>query len=185
MLLHLLRHGQSTWNLERRLQGQTMDVPLTDLGVAQAEAARDGLAHRRLAALLSSDQLRAMQTAEIVATVSGLRVEPEPRLREVALGDLEGLRYDELVAEETPPGMDVSEVRWGGGESMADAAARLRPLLADLADRFGPEDEVLLVSHGDTLKVLITLIDGGTHRDIDWEAWSTWPNGHVESRGWG
>ncbi|SHJ68346.1 probable phosphoglycerate mutase [Tessaracoccus bendigoensis DSM 12906] len=184
MLLHLLRHGQSTWNLERRLQGQTMDVPLTPLGVAQAEGARDALAHRRLMAVLSSDQVRALDTATVVATGQGLRVEPEPRLREVGLGALEGLRYDELVAEETPPGMDVSEVRWGGGESMADVAARLRPLLADLAGRFGVDDEVLVVSHGDTLKVLITLLDGGTHRDIDWDAWSTWPNGHIETRGW-
>lgn len=161
-----------------------MDVPLTALGAAQAEKARDELAARPLTAVLSSDQCRAAQTAEIVAAGVGLHVEAEPRLREVGLGHLEGRYYDQLEEEETPPGTDISEVRWGGGESMADVAARLRPLLADLTARFGTDDEVLLVSHGDALKVLITLIDGGTHRDIDWDTWSTWPNGHIETRSW-
>lgn len=161
-----------------------MHVPLTAEGWQQAADARDALVGRAITAVMSSDQRRALETAGVVAGGFGLEVIAEPRLREVALGDLEGRRYGELEPEETPPGMDVSEVRWGGGESMADVAARLRPLLADLASRFGEADEVVLVSHGDALKMLITLIEGGTHRDIDWDAWSTWPNGHLVSRVW-
>lgn len=164
------------------MQGQTPHVPLTAQGVAEAEAARDGLRGRRLAAIWSSDLLRARQTAAIVA--AGRPVAEVPALREVALGRLEGLLTAELRAEETPPGAHVSEVRWGGGESLADVAARLRPLLDDLSGHFGSADEVLLVSHADTLRVLVTLLEGKGHRDIDWDRWGTWPNGRMVSRQW-
>lgn len=133
----------------------------------------------------SSDLLRARQTAESIARDHGVEPVTDARLRDVALGRLEGASYDALVAEETPPGAHVAEVRWGGGESLADVAVRVRSLLGDLASTFGGDDEVVVVSHADTLKLLVTLINGGGHRDIDWDApWATWPNGHLESRRW-
>lgn len=179
MILHLLRHGQSTWNLEKRLQGQTLHVPLTELGISQAEQARDRLTAHRLTAVWSSDQVRALQTAQIVASPHGLPVTQTPRLREQGLGELEGRYYSELRPEHTPEGMHISEVRWGGGESVADVAQRLHPLLDELGGRYGQADEVLLVSHGDTLSVLLAILDGRSHRDIEWPSWG---NGHIESR---
>ena len=76
--LVLVRHGQSTWNLERRVQGQTMAVPLTDLGREQARHAADEVA-RLVAAgtvVLSSDQLRAWQTARSSPPGSAARSPP-------------------------------------------------------------------------------------------------------------
>jgi len=159
-----------------------MEVPLTSLGVRQAEGARDALAARDLAAVLSSDQTRALRTATIVAAPHALTVTSDRRLREVHLGAMEGRLASELVAETPPAGVHVSEVRWGGGESLADVAGRLRGLLTDLRALFGADDEVALVSHADTLRVLVTLLDGGTHRDVDWEAWATWGNARVVRR---
>lgn len=184
MRLHLLRHGQSTWNVERRLQGQTMWVPLTDQGLAEAEAAAARLRVPGLRAIWSSDQVRAIQTATVIADAHGVPVSEVAELREVALGELEGRHYDDLAAQETPPGVHTAEVRWGNGESLVDVEARLRPMLARLDSEFGPDDDVVLVSHGDTLRVLVTLLDGGTARDVDWDVWAQWPNGETISRDW-
>lgn len=179
MIVHLLRHGQSTWNLEKRLQGQTMHVPLTELGRDQARDAAGKLRERPIAAVWSSDQLRALETARLVAGVHQLPVTEAPWLREQCLGELEGRRYSELRPEDTPEGMHISEVRWGGGESIADVADRLRPGMDELRRRYGAEDEVVLVSHGDTLSVLLAILEGRGHRDV---AWPSWANGHVETR---
>ena len=156
----LVRHGESTWNRERRLQGQTMDVPLTPLGRVQAvEAAAQLPAGVRL---ISSDQLRALDTAQIIADHLGGKVEVDARLREQGLGELEGKHYDDLAAEPTPPGQHITEVRWGGGESVQDVHARVTAFLADLAT------DAILVSHGDTIRILCAAIDGLGHRDVEW-----------------
>lgn len=168
MILHLVRHGQSTWNAEGRLQGQTMDVPLTELGLAQARDAAGTLAHTTLTAILTSDQLRARQTAELLAKPHGLVPEATPLLREQALGELEGRLTRELTPEPVPVGLDIAEVAWGGGESLADVYRRLQCLLAELGARFDPHEQVMLVSHGDTLRVLVALLEGRTHREVDW-----------------
>ena len=65
---------------------------------------------------------------------------------------------------------------------MADVAARLRVLVDELRAEFADDDQVLLVSHGDTLRILLAILDGGGHRDVDWVTYITWPNGHIETR---
>ncbi|WP_420176181.1 histidine phosphatase family protein [Luteococcus sp. OSA5] len=168
MELVLVRHGESVWNREGRLQGQTLDVPLTELGRSQAE-----LAARRVAALapagtpvLASDQLRARQTAQIIADGLGSRVETTPLLREQALGQLEGKRLDELVAEPVPEGKDISEVCWGGGESIQQVHERCVRLVEQMRRESVPV--MVLVGHGDALRVLLSVLDGRGHRDVDW-----------------
>ncbi|AXE39599.1 histidine phosphatase family protein [Acidipropionibacterium virtanenii] len=172
-LLVLVRHGQSTWNLEHRLQGQRMDVPLTPLGRRQADQAA-----RRVKALVppatpvySSDQDRALQTAAPIAAALTVQPRPDPRLREQDLGRMEGLLPEQLTPEPAPEGVDIADVRWGGGESLADVAARLRSFLSDLAaaeDGRSPARAVI-VSHGDTLRVLLALLDGRTHRECNFD----------------
>ncbi|HSO69408.1 MAG TPA: histidine phosphatase family protein [Arachnia sp.] len=168
MILHLVRHGQSTWNLERRLQGQRMDVPLTALGRAQADGAALALVDAPLTAVVTSDQLRALQTAEAIATRRGVPTHQSPLLREQALGALEGLTYDELTAEPVPDGQHISEVRWGGGESVRDVHARLTIFVALLRDTHAPGAELAVVSHGDTLRILLAVLEGRGHREVEW-----------------
>lgn len=168
MLLHLVRHGESTWNLERRLQGQTMHVPLTPLGVEQVQRAAEQLAEHAVAAIWTSDQLRATQTAEIIAAPHRLKPLRSPLLREQALGELEGRHVDELTEQPTPPGLHVTEVEWGGGESIRQVHARLREFCQRLLAIQQPGDEVVIVSHGDTLRVLLAVLDGRGHRDVVW-----------------
>lgn len=164
----LLRHGQSTWNVEGRLQGQTMDVPLTDLGIRQAREAAVAVADLvgEGCALFSSDQTRALQTAAIVGETIGSAVRPTALLREQHLGDIEGKLAHELRAEPVPEGRHISEVRWGEGESVADVHLRCREFLASLPDDLG---EVVVVSHGDTLRILLAALRGVGHREVDYE----------------
>lgn len=167
MILYLIRHGQSTWNAEGRLQGQTMDVPLTDLGWRQAADAATNLSLHRLAAVWSSDQLRARQTAEVIAAPHGLRVTLTPLLREQALGELEGTLIRDLREEQVREGMHISEVCWGGGESVRQVHQRMHGLCDALDEQFTEADEVALISHGDTLRILLAVLEGLSHREID------------------
>src|SRR5438874_12638863 len=92
--LLLVRHGQSTWNREHRIQGQ-LDPPLSEDGRRQAELLGARLARRTFAAHFASDLKRAFETAEIIGAAVGMRPLPEPALRELSLGEWEGLRTDD------------------------------------------------------------------------------------------
>jgi broad specificity phosphatase PhoE len=148
LTLLLVRHGQSEWNVEGRMQGQTPQVALTALGHEQAAAAAERLAARRPGALLSSDLRRAVQTAEHCARATGLPLTTTPALREQAYGVLEGRPSRELwdVVDWTDPHWSAE-----GGESLARLHARVAAFLKELqADP--PADVVALVTHGDTIR---------------------------------
>ncbi|MGV8845946.1 histidine phosphatase family protein [Tessaracoccus sp.] len=167
MILHLVRHGQSTWNAEGRLQGQTMEVPLTARGRQQATHAVVALSRRPLAAVWSSDQLRARDTAELIAAPHRMDVTCSSLLREQALGNLEGRLIAELGAQ-VPENAFCTGVLRGGGESLQQVHHRMLRLCDSLATQFGDTDEVVLVSHGDTLRVLLAVLAGRDHHEIEW-----------------
>lgn len=173
--LHFVRHGQSTWNLAGRAQGQTSHVPLTPTGRRQARAAATALAGFDARLLLTSDLVRARQTAEILAHELRLPATPEPALREQSLGSLEGRLAADLAPEHPPRDVPVSAVRWGGGESVADVHARVGGLLRRLLVA-GPPREVVLVSHGETIRVAVAYLRGLGPHEVDWFAL---PNGAV------
>src|SRR5918912_404825 len=93
--LLLIRHGETTWNRQGRIQGHR-DSPLTERGLAQARAAAARLARERIDALYSSDLVRAQETAHHVAAATALRVRLDEALRERAFGMLEGKTWDEI-----------------------------------------------------------------------------------------
>lgn len=182
--VHLVRHGQSTWNREGRLQGQTIHPPLTDLGRRQAAAAAATIAGlvNGPAVLWSSDLVRAATTAAVIGTRLGLPVLHDESLREQSLGRLEGRLARSLRAEPTPPDVHVGDVRWGGGESTADVHRRLgqfldRELPTPTGDA-GRGQHLVLVSHGDAIRVARAWLLGRGHRDLDWDSL---PNGSVTS----
>lgn len=177
MRVHLVRHGQSTWNVERRLQGQTAHPTLTDQGHEDAARAATELANLIDGAphvIYSSDLTRASQSARIIAARLGSPPVLDARLREQHLGRLQGRLTSDLRPEPTPEGMHVAEVRWGGGESIRDVHRRLSMFFADVL-RDAPA-HLVVVTHGDTLRVARAVLAGRGHRDVEW---GVVPNGAV------
>jgi probable phosphoglycerate mutase len=173
--LHFVRHGQSTWNTEGRVQGQAPDVPLTPAGALQAEDAARRLRGCAARQLYSSDLLRALQTAAPIARILGVTTVPEPALREQSLGSLEGRLASGLSAQAVPGGEHITAVRWAGGESIADVHARVSVFLRGLLA--SPEaGGIVLVTHAETIRVAIACLRGlGPHQ----VTWFDVPNGSV------
>ena len=97
--LCLVRHGETAWNAERRIQGQ-LDVPLSSTGHAQARATANWLAQEDFAAIYSSDLSRALHTAEAVAHLLRLPIGQQVALRERHYGVLQGLTFDEAERQQ-------------------------------------------------------------------------------------
>ena len=93
----LIRHGETAWNAERRLQGH-LDIPLNPEGERQAALLAAALAPERIDHIVSSDLARARQTAEAIARARGAQVGTDPALRERCYGGFEGLLYSEIAA---------------------------------------------------------------------------------------
>jgi probable phosphoglycerate mutase len=164
--VHLVRHGQSTWNVVRRVQGQTAHVPLTTLGERQARQAAGRLAGSGACAVYSSDLRRALQTARPIAQALGVSITEDPDLRERSLGRFEGLDSEDVWAAAdaawTDPGW-----RPPGGESILDVGDRVQRFLARLRVRAagGP---VVVVTHGDTAAIVAGLMRGFPASALPW-----------------
>lgn len=157
--LSLVRHGQSTWNALGRAQGQTVAPPLTDLGRSQARALGRHFDSAPTTLLLSSDLVRAVQTADAIAAVIGVGPQLDRRLREQGYGRFEGRLSSDLASLD----MDWTDpsVRIGGGESTDDVRARIGSLLSDLiaAHPANPRP-IVLVTHGDTIRAALAWLRG-------------------------
>lgn len=187
--IFLVRHGESEWNVARLTQGQTVHPALT--GAGQADAARAGEVLREALAtadqpwpqvrIWTSDLVRASQTAQIIADVLGVAGPvPDQRLREQHLGSLEGRSYEETWAAGEAHDWSDPTAAIAGGESPADVHARLGQVLQDarLSAVAGP---LVLVSHGDAIRVAIARVQGHGPGEGDW---IEVPNGAVfEVRG--
>jgi uncharacterized phosphatase len=152
VLLYLVRHGETDWNLARRIQGAT-DVPLNDTGRAQALATGRLLSRRHLDAVITSPLSRAFETGAIIAAELGL---PTPStdadLVERQYGEAEGLDYRE-IAERFPDDAPVP-----GRESREAVVERVLPALMAIAQSH--EDEsVVVVSHGGVIRSVLGAVD--------------------------
>jgi broad specificity phosphatase PhoE len=166
--LLLVRHGQSTWNHERRIQGQ-LDPPLSDEGRRQAARLGQRLAGRSFAGLYSSDLKRAAETAQLVGKAIGLDAMPMAELREIYLGQWEGLRTEELAARFPNAWASwTDEPDWDlvpGGEGSAAFEARVGLALDRLFERH-PEGDVLAVTHGGVIQIALHHVVGRPGRGI-------------------
>lgn len=162
----LVRHGETEWNVARRLQGQ-LDIALNNLGLRQAEAAAAWLAAEPdpgVSAIYSSDLKRAQATAEKIAHRLHLPVQPAPELRERRYGALEGLTYDE-ARERLPEAYARLETRDpdyafpGGGESLRQLYSRVTTRLEAIAAAH-PNATVVVVTHGGVLDVVNRFVRG-------------------------
>jgi broad specificity phosphatase PhoE len=137
--LLLVRHGETDWNAEGRLQGHT-DRPLSDYGRRQARRLAEELEGEELEAIYSSDLARAHETAEIVGERLGLPVALEPDLREKDWGTWEGLDAVERDRVEFV------------GESTEAHQERMLRALRRIAERHPGDGRVLVVTHGGSMR---------------------------------
>lgn len=160
--LILIRHGETMWNREKRMQGQT-DTVLSETGREQAAALGRRLSTTTFAALYSSDLLRAWHTARAIAEQTGREIVKDSRLRERSFGIFEGLTHDE-ISERYPQELTCFRSRdpgyvVPGGESAETFHARCLPCLQEIAERH-PGEEVLVVTHGLVLDALYRAAHG-------------------------
>ena len=149
----LLRHGQTDWNIDFRLQGIT-DIPLNETGLTQAKAAASILQAADWDFIASSPLTRARQTAEIIAESLGVsEVAIEPLLLERSFGDAEGMTHEQWK-QDFPDGMPP------GGESLDVLRDRAHELLARLLDVYRGT-RVLTVSHGALIRKLVRVVSQG------------------------
>jgi len=166
--LVLVRHGESTWNREHRIQGQ-LDPPLSDHGRAQAEMLARRLASRKPEAIYASDLRRAMETARPISAALGVGVEPRAELREIFLGEWEGLRTQEL-ADRFPEAWAgwTAEPDWDlvpGGEGAAAFEKRAGAALDAVMERH-PHGEAIVVTHGGVVQLALHRIVGKPSRGL-------------------
>ena len=155
--LILWRHGRTEWNAEGRFQGQ-LDPPLDDLGRRQAAAAAPHLIAGGLSAadtvVVSSDLIRAAETAATLSDLLGVPLQLDKRLREHGMGTWEGLTRSEVAdryPEQYADWLAGRPVRGRGGEEPEAVADRALAALVDLE----PAATVVVVSHGGTAGRLI------------------------------
>jgi broad specificity phosphatase PhoE len=151
--VYLIRHGQTSWNVEKRAQGHT-DIPLDDVGLIQAQCVGQAFRNASVGLILASDLQRAHQTASAISP----EVISEPSLREQGFGEWEGENYLEvrrrfMAAGDhplvTPPGGESKQNVW---DRLATVHSRLRETMFDTA----------VVSHGGTSSMLCARLLGGT-----------------------
>ncbi len=151
--LSLVRHGQTDWNLARRIQGST-DVPLNATGRAQADATGRALAAAAWDAIYTSPLSRAQETASIIAGHVGLAAPTAvDGIAERRYGEAEGLTGPEILAR-WPEGTPVP-----GRESREAVVERALPVLLDLAERHDGES-LIIVSHGGVIGSLVRHVTG-------------------------
>mmetsp|Transcript_3939 Transcript_3939/g.10091 ORF Transcript_3939/g.10091 Transcript_3939/m.10091 type:complete len:209 (+) Transcript_3939:107-733(+) len=187
----LCRHGETDWNLEGKFQGWH-DVPLNDMGRAQAEHISKAVA-KRVDAVWTSPLVRARDTGAVVAADAGVELRTDERLKERNLGVLEGRTADEV--QNTHPAVWAA---WTAAEPLpseanaeADAAviARFEAVFQEIA-MLHPSQRVVVVAHGGAFRCLLKASAGNASittifvsRDGGWHVTKLGDSSHLPQEG--
>ena len=197
--LCLVRHGETEWNAEGRVQGQ-LDIPLSEAGLAQARAVAQALSGEKFSAIYSSDLVRVRQTAQPIAEKLNLKIIFKAELRERHYGVFQGLTYAD--AKERMPA-DYARFRakdpgfdFGNGESLSQFNERALAVIKDIGSKHKNEN-ILVFTHGGVLEMVYRHATGrglSAPRDFEipnaalnrveigpkeWKVWSWADTGHL------
>jgi len=154
--LVLIRHGETDWNIEGRWQGQS-DVPMNARGHRQAQEVARKLAGSGIAAIYSSDLVRAYATAEALAGQTGLEIHTDERLREINQGEWQGMLVSEIqeryASRFENRRQNPLTIAPPGGETVAEVQERVVSAVEEILQRH-PDERVAIVSHGFALAVI-------------------------------
>ncbi|QWE14558.1 histidine phosphatase family protein [Polynucleobacter sp. AP-Sving-400A-A2] len=189
--LCLIRHGETTWNAERRLQGHT-DIPLNNKGIQQARQMAQAIKNTKLSfdALYTSDLKRAADTANAIVELFGVEARVDSALRERHFGALQGLTIQEApLLQPTIWQAHIArdlEHELDGGESIHQFALRVQTVLDKIQEQHTGQT-ILLVSHGGTLDMVYRI---ASKQALSTERVASVPNAslnwitHQEGGGW-
>ena len=160
--LFIVRHGETVWNREGRIQGHT-DVALSEEGRGQAARLADRLDSVPFSAAYSSDLCRASATASLILNGRDVPLYPTPRLREYHKGAFEGMTEAELRARfpDEYPSYVSKDLDYApdGGESTRDVSDRISSIIGEIKERH-LEERVLVVGHGGSLRAAMMALLG-------------------------
>ncbi len=149
--IYLVRHGLTLWNAEKRFQG-SKDVSLSEEGIKQAMKVRDRLKELKFDAIYSSDLKRAFRTAEIIAEPHVMDVIPVKEIREINMGDWEGLTWDEIARDYVDIHRAWTErptmAAIPNSEGVIKANQRAFKAFNELTTKHKDDQRILIVSHG-------------------------------------
>ena len=158
-----LRHGQAKNNTERVLAGRTEGIPLTELGIKQAQHTAKLVERMNVSAIYSSPIQRAKHTAEIVGEHNSLDINIDDRLIELDMGKFTGMPYDEIFSSHGNVFMKFYngelEIAHNGVETFSEVKKRVKDIV-DHVTKNHPDENVILVTHMDPIKAMLsTIID--------------------------
>lgn len=161
MKLHLFRHGQTDWNAERRVQGQS-ESRLNELGIQQATALGERIRDLRFDRVFCSSSVRTRETAAHAFAHGGYEIDYLDSLREIHMGPWEGLLYDDISARD-PDSFhhfwhEPHLFRVEGAETFYDLQERALTAIAGIAEQCRGQ-EVAVVSHGALIKSILCHVD--------------------------
>jgi broad specificity phosphatase PhoE len=161
--LILIRHGETYWNAERRIQGGDSDIELNDTGLTQAEKLAAFLKNEPITAILSSPLQRATATAEVIASHHQLSVKIDQGLRELRVGELEGMSVSNLSTTFSQFLMQLWQGRGStklpNGESLSELQQRAWRAIESLLTQH-KDGTVVVVSHYFvTLAIILKALD--------------------------
>ena len=159
-MIYLIRHGQTDWNLNRKLQGQT-DIPLNQNGRNQAEQVSEEVSKLKIDKIISSDLLRAKETAEIINKKVGAKITYDKRIREINYGDHEG-KYLKVLNDEDCNMFNYYPEKIHS-ETRKQVYDRVKSFLREIKD----DGNVLIVTHGGIMKMMLYYANNRENFDME------------------
>ena len=158
MKFFLVRHGETEWNKLGRFQGHT-DISLNERGFSQAKETAKAAAQWGHCAIYSSPLIRTVQVAEEIAKVTSMPVSKQPGLKELGLGDLEGVTGEEM-RNKWPEVFSVwrsnpEKVTMPNGESLAQLRERCWQSILDIEQKHSGDDSVVVISHNFAIRSIV------------------------------
>lgn len=165
---YIVRHGETDWNVQKKLQGQT-DIPLNDMGINQAKELAKEIKHIHFDEIISSDLLRARKTAEIIALERDLEVKTTQILRERMYGKMEGMTRNEMHELYKNWKELTEKEKWGhkivNEETLEEASIRFITYLRETAIA-NPSKNILIVCHGGLMRPFLVKLGYGDFETI-------------------
>jgi alpha-ribazole phosphatase len=160
--LWLIRHGETDWNVNKRIQGKS-DEPLNARGIEQASCLATRLAAMKFDTIYASDLRRVQQTAQHALNRDVQRVQSDARLQEFGFGKWEGLSWDDIKSNHTDDyklwNTNRNETPHGG-EKLSEVVTRLDSFLQEVRERHVNREQILIFAHGGTIALILSLLLG-------------------------